>query len=223
MGSNEILFEDGRIAEVDVVICCTGYSRGFDLIPELQPAPKSPLGWVENQNSDGCSIPRLYQNIFPPTRGDSIAYLNNFTLPRGFFHIVDLAAMAVTQTWKNNPPLPSEEVMNEAIDAHHQWMTSLVKKETVMSDLAKDAWMKWAQEAAGTGVDEKLGYGLEGWKFWASDWKFCNLLMGGIESPLVDRVIGGKRKKWDGVRQAIADQNEEVEERARSASVLKKE
>ena len=223
IGSNKIEFEDGVVAEVDVVICCTGYSRGFDIIPELQPEPKTPLEWAENPNSDGRSLPRLYQNIFPPTRGDSIAYLNNFVLPRGFFHIADLAAMAVTQVWKNNPPLPSQEVMNEAIDAHHEWMVSLVKKETVITDLVKEEiWMKWVREIAGTGVDEMLGYGLGGWKFWLRDWKFCNMLMGGIESPLVDRVFDGKRKKWDGARQAIVNQNQEAEERSTRSNVLKK-
>jgi dimethylaniline monooxygenase (N-oxide forming) len=224
VSSNELEFEDGSVAEVDAVICCTGYSRGFDLIPELQPEPNIPLEWAENPNSDGRSLPRLYQNIFPPTRGDSIAYLNNFTLPRGFFHIADLAAMAVTQIWKNNPPLPSEEVMKEAIDAHHKWMISLVKKETVITDLIREEiWMKWIRETAGTGVDEKLGYGLEGWNFWFGDWRFCNLLMGGIESPLVDRIFDGKRKNWDDARQAIVNQNEEAEERARSNNVLKKD
>ena len=131
--------------------------------------------------------------------------------------------MAVTQTWKNNSPLPSQQVMNKAIDAHHEWMISLAQKETVITDLVREEiWMKWVRETAGTGVDEKLGYGLEGWKFWLGDWRFCNLLMGGIESPLVDRIFDGRRK-WDDARQVIVNQNEEAEERARNNNVLKKD
>lgn len=132
--------------------------------------------------------------------------------------------MAVVQTWKNNPPLPSQEIMNEAIDAHHEWMISLAQKESVITDLVREeVWMKWVRETAGTSTDEMLGYGLKGWSFWMRDWTFCNLLMGGIESPLVDRLFEGKRKRWDGARQAIIDQNEESKKRARSASSVKEE
>jgi dimethylaniline monooxygenase (N-oxide forming) len=131
--------------------------------------------------------------------------------------------MALVQTWKNNPSLPSQKVMNEDIDAHHNWMISLVQKETVITDLVTDEiWMKWMGETAGTHLDEMLGYGLPGWVFWLRDWRFCNLLMGGIESPLVDRLFDGKRKKWEGARQTIIDQNEEAEGSAKNEKALKK-
>jgi hypothetical protein len=34
-----------------------------------------------------------------------------------------------------------------------------------------------------------LGYGRERGKSWMKDWRFWNLLMGGIESPLVDKLF----------------------------------
>jgi dimethylaniline monooxygenase (N-oxide forming) len=143
IGPDEVVLEDGSIVEVDVVICCTGYPRGFELIPELQPEPNTPLDWISNSNSNDYSFPRLYQNLFCPIRGDTIAFLNNVTLPQGAFHIAELAAMAVVQTWKGDPPLLSQEVINKAIDAHHEWMTSLMQKETVMADLVlEDVWIK---------------------------------------------------------------------------------
>jgi dimethylaniline monooxygenase (N-oxide forming) len=78
------------------------------------------------------------------------------------------------------------------------------------------------RDTAGMRVDEMLGYGLKGWGFWLRDWKFCNLLMGGIESPLVDRQFEGKRKKWEDARRSIVEQNQEAEEKARGENMLKK-
>jgi dimethylaniline monooxygenase (N-oxide forming) len=62
-------------------------------------------------------------------------------------------------------------------------------------------------------VNEKLGYGLEGWKFWWSDRDFCNMLMTGVDSIHTARLFEGRtgsRRKWDGAKQAILEANNEV-------------
>lgn len=70
--------------------------------------------------------------------------------------------------------------------------------------------MKWANDAAGTGVNEYLGYGLKGWWFWLTNMRLCNVLMGGVYSPHLYRVFEGKRRKWDGAGAEIERVNEAV-------------
>lgn len=64
-------------------------------------------------------------------------------------------------------------------------------------------WTAWADRTAGTGVNEYLGWGWKGWKFWFQEPRFCSLLMGGIYSPHIYRYFDGKRKKWGGARAEI--------------------
>lgn len=74
-------------------------------------------------------------------------------------------------------------------------------------------WMDWVNEVAGTNLGQNLGYGLAGWKFWLSDRKFCNMLMDGLLSPHAYRLFAGKRKAWDGARDAIIAMNKDIEAR----------
>ena len=208
-GPNSITFADGTTEEVDVLICCTNYTRDFSLIPELRTTATD--AWSEKPKSDGEPLQKLYQNIFPPSHADSIAFLNNFAYPTGFMWIADLASMAVAQVWKGTSQLPSVEEMNQQIDKHHAWLTTLVDRETVASDFVQEeSWLHWCHDAAGTGVNENLGYRFAGWSFWARNMKLSNLLMGGVETPFTLRLFDGKRKKWDGTEQAIVIINSEV-------------
>jgi len=119
--------------------------------------------------------------------------------------------MAVAQVWKGTSQLPSVEEMNQQIDKHHAWLTTLVDRETVASDFVQEeSWLHWCHDAAGTGVNENLGYRFAGWSFWARNMKLSNLLMGGVETPFTLRLFDGKRKKWDGTEQAIVIINSEV-------------
>ncbi|KAJ3515503.1 hypothetical protein NM208_g14959 [Fusarium decemcellulare] len=72
-------------------------------------------------------------------------------------------------------------------------------------------WVAWANKAAGTQVNEHLGWGLAGWKFWFQDRAFYKLLMDGIYTPFIWRVFDGKRKKWDGAKAEIEKVNAYVE------------
>lgn len=60
-------------------------------------------------------------------------------------------------------------------------------------------WADWADQTAGTGVNEYLGWGWKRWKFWFQEPVFCSILMGGVYS----RAFDGKRKKWGGARTEV--------------------
>jgi dimethylaniline monooxygenase (N-oxide forming) len=71
-------------------------------------------------------------------------------------------------------------------------------------------WYTFLNSAAGTGVDENLGYGLKGWKFWMREGKLSNLMMRGVMTPYMYRVFDGRRRKWEGARDAIVAANEDA-------------
>jgi dimethylaniline monooxygenase (N-oxide forming) len=198
-GPHEVELHDGTRLEIDAVISCTGYAADFSLIPDLLPP-----------NMSGNSTPRLYHNIFPPSRADSVAFLNSFNYPTGWFPLVDLASMAVAQIWAGRSTLPSVSVMNDSIDRHSTWVSSLSKKEpdTLPADIIHEkSWTRWLHEMAGTGVNENLGYGAKGWRFWLRNFGLNNLVMG-FDTPIVLRLFDGKRKRWDGARDAIVRESE---------------
>ncbi|KAF7973664.1 hypothetical protein HWV62_14638 [Athelia sp. TMB] len=208
-GPSTVQFVDGTAVEADVVICCTGFTRDFSLVPALQ--PKVADAWSKLPNSDKQSLPRLFQNVFPVAHRDSIAFMNGFSYPTGFMWIADLASMAVAQVWKGTAALPAPAAMNKAIDAHHAWLVGLAEKDTVASDLVHEqSWLQWMHDAAGTGINENLGYGTTGLWHWAREPRLTSMIMGGVESPFVLRLFEGKRKAWEGARQAIVDINEEA-------------
>ena len=65
---------------------------------------------------------------------------------------------------------------------------------------------RWLNEAAGNRVNQCLGWGWEGWKFWFRERKLCHLILWGIDTPFVYRLFEGEegaRKAWDGAREAI--------------------
>ncbi|KAJ4288989.1 hypothetical protein N0V90_011331 [Kalmusia sp. IMI 367209] len=206
----QIELENGDTVEVDTIIFCTGYKPDFSILePEYDPTASTTKEWSESKGSNGKPLPRLYQNIFSLERPESLAFMGcvAFTFPA--FQIYDMATMALAQIWKGNTTLPSKSEMVKAVDHHHAWVCELAKSGSVYPGIVKPGpWMHWANVTAGTGIDENLGYGLKGWWFWLSDWKFCNLLMGGIYSPHMLRLFDGQRKKWDGARDAIIKANE---------------
>jgi len=70
-------------------------------------------------------------------------------------------------------------------------------------------------EIAGTGTDSYLGYGWKGWWFWVYDFRLCNLLMG-FDTPLAERLFAGKRKRWEGAREAIFREEQRAREITRT-------
>ena len=208
---NTVRFTYGsEVRDVDAVIYCTGFTRDFSLVPER--APGGTDEWSLLPNSDGVSLPRLFQSIFPVEDGESLVFLNNFTYSTGFMWIADLASVAVAQVSRGKSALPGREEMERSIDAHHTWLTGLARRERVKSDFVQEeSWLRWMNGAAGTGVFEMLGYAWKVWGFWMTEMRLSGLLVGGVETPFALSLFeGGKGRAWEGTREAVLRVSEEV-------------
>jgi dimethylaniline monooxygenase (N-oxide forming) len=213
LNSSTIQLDDDRTVEIDAIIFCTGYTSDFSIIsPNFDPstAPASTPTWSAAQGSNNKPCFKLYNNVFSPIAPSSLAFLGNVHFAIGGFLIFDLASMAIAQVWSNGSSLPSTTRMNNEIEKQHKWLADLAARGFNVSPGTVDAgpWMRAMNELAGTGVDEYLGYGWKGWWFWMWNRKFCNVLMGGLWSPCIYRVFGGKRKVWEGARGAVERVNE---------------
>ncbi|KAF2842659.1 FAD/NAD(P)-binding domain-containing protein [Patellaria atrata CBS 101060] len=199
--------DDGSCIKVDCIIACTGYTTDTSLVTNIR------TGALHSENKGG--LPRLYQNIFPPAYAHSLAFLDSWQLPTGICEAGDLCCMAITQIWKGASSLPAEEEMNRAIDDHYTWLRKVVPNERNASlyKVHEERWRRFLNDAAGTGVNENLGYGWRGWWYWLKNPSQCNLLMGGVDSPHILRLFDGKRKKWDGAAAAIQAVNDDYERR----------
>lgn len=203
-GPSTAVLSDGKEVEVEVVICSTGYDRNLSLVENMNLTDGTP----EEPGFRGKRLARLYQNIFPPKYANSVAYFNNIVHDVPMLSLADLAGMAVAQVWKGAAPLPSEDEMNRTIDKHIDWICNLAKDDTVYPEFLEEAtWHRWAHETAGTGILENLGYGLDGWRFWWRESKLCKLLLDGVDSTHMYRLFDGRRKKWDGAKDAILAAN----------------
>jgi dimethylaniline monooxygenase (N-oxide forming) len=208
-GPSSVQLSDGTTLEVDTIIWCTGYKTDFSFLnASYDPTKNITSAWAQSKGSNNKPLARLYQNIFSLRAPNSLAFLGTVAFPSPAFQAYDLATMAIAQVWKGASPLPGQAAMEEEVDAHHQWVISLAQRGTVYPGIVQPGpWMRWVNEAAGTGVNEMLGYGPKGWKFWWGDGKFCTMCYDGILSPHVFRVFEGKRKRWHGARQAIEKVN----------------
>ena len=158
-------------------------------------------------------LANLYQNIFPLEHADSVAYMNYYRLSVGAYTVADLTAMAIAQVWKGAYSLPSRENMEAEIDKQRAWAANLTKgcKTGLWPGILREGpWFQFLNAAAGTGINENLGYGWEGWKFWWKEKELCDVIMTGPNSPYVYRLFEGRRKKWDGAREAIVRLNEDA-------------
>lgn len=208
-GGRMVELIDGTLITADCIIWCTGYKASYEILDEdLNPTRNTTAAWTAAPGSNEKPLPRLYQNLFSLQEPQSLVFLGATTFPSPAFQLYDLATMAVAQVWKGNSSLPSKEDMERAVDAHHDWVCSLAQRATVYPGIVKPGpWMTWVNDAAGTGVNEMLGYGMAGWKFWWREKNFCRMLMDGICSPHIYRLFDGKRKRWDGAKNAILKAN----------------
>ncbi|CZR42675.1 flavin depend monooxygenase that catalyses the oxidation of rubrofusarin to 9-hydroxyrubrofusarin [Fusarium proliferatum ET1] len=213
-GPREIELTDGKRLDVDTIIWCTGYEADFSLLdPSVDPTRNTTPKWAEAIGSRGKPLPRLYQNVFSLDYPDSLAFMGNLLVATSAFPISDICTMAIAQIWKENSPLPSIDEMNRATDKHHETICKLANRGSVVPGwLRQSDWLAWADKAAGSHVYEHLGWGLKGWKLWWNDRALYRMLMDGIFTPFVWRVFDGegKRKKWDGAREAIEKVNAEL-------------
>ncbi|KAF6828212.1 hypothetical protein CMUS01_08666 [Colletotrichum musicola] len=218
VGPKEVELDDGRIVEVDAMIYCTGYNPDFGMLdPKADPTSRPPTRWRKVKGSRGKPYLRLYKNVLSVEYPESLAFMGCVALSAGAFQIFDLASMAVVQLWKGGSPLPHRGEIEREVADHEDWIIGLAEKESVHAQMVQGhSWLEWADRTAGCGVNEYLGWGWEGWRFFLQEPELCGLLMGGLYSPHIYRFFDGKRKKWDGAR-------EEIERVNRTPCVKRKE
>ncbi|KAF2257729.1 hypothetical protein CC78DRAFT_538321 [Lojkania enalia] len=211
-GEMTVELTDGTIIAIDCIIWCTGYKGDYGILDgDFDPTRNTSPAWSAAPGSNEKPLPRLYQNLFSLQEPLSLVFLGAAAFPSPAFQLYDLATMAVAQVWRGNSSLPSQEEMERAVDTHHDWVCSLAQRATVYPGIVKPGpWMTWVNDAAGTGVNEMLGYGIAGWTFWWREKGFCEKLMDGICSPHIYRLFDGKRKKWDGAKEAILKANNAI-------------
>ncbi|KAF9880506.1 dimethylaniline monooxygenase 2 [Colletotrichum karsti] len=215
-GPKSIEFEDGTILDdVDSVICCTGYKGDFDLVPFIETSKPETDG--KGHPYGGAPMHRLYMNMFPPAHADSIAILaySAFGKNNGF-SFSDVTSMAVSNIWRgvSADMIPPRPEMERAIDRHQQWVAGRWYQENRFDPSAVKQWefQGFLHKAAGTGM-ENLGWGWRGWVSWFKDPYMCYLINHGVETAHAFRFFEtGKRRTWDGARDAIIHMNKLVKQ-----------
>ncbi|RMZ85640.1 hypothetical protein DV737_g619, partial [Chaetothyriales sp. CBS 132003] len=220
---------DGKLVEVDAIIYCTGYHVDYSIVGEFDPFLDTRHTDLSDDSSEQSElpasslskpvrleppIPRLYQNLLSLAHPDSLAFLGTAAIQAAIFPLYDLATMAIGQLWKPGAQqLPPRSEMNGWVRKHLAWAETIRARGPFNSRLvfAPD-WEAWMESTAGTRVSEYLGYGPSGWAYWVKDRKFCNLLMDGLYTPHIHRLFDsrGKRKTWDGAREAIIKINDAI-------------
>lgn len=221
-GHIELANEEILLA-VDTIILCTGYQYDYSLVPQsISPIRDTNHQWEASGVSNGRPLPRLYQGILSLEYPDSLAYLGVSEYPSPQMPLNDLITMAIAQIWKGAYELPSREDMEVEVDNRHAWLlefTTMDGPSILPGRMKVGPWMEWLHEVAGTGVNEKLGYGLNGWLYWLTNTSYCRSLMNGVNSPHLWRLFDGRRKAWDGAREAILRVNEEARTRKQQSSL----
>lgn len=212
VGEKSVELEDGTVVEgVDAVVLCTGYRADWKVAPWVERSRPRGLGYK------GPDMYRLWMNLFPPAYADSCAMLcwSAFGKNNGF-SFADVTAWAVSAVWRGVEPLPERGAMETWVDRHHRWVVEWAWKRDPLSfdpSMVKQwEFQGWLHRAAGTGM-ENLGWGWKGWKFWWKDREMYALMNHGAETAHGFRYFDGgegRRKKWEGAREAIIHVNEEV-------------
>lgn len=215
LGPNEIELLDGTVlADIDAVLLCTGYRGDLSVADETVLETSVPTAHGYHAAPDGgAPMHRLWMNMFPPRYADSLAMLcySAFGKSNGF-SFADVTSMAVSNVFRGAHPLPSTADMNRWVDEHQAWVASRWKLERSVDPSMVKQWefQRWLHEAAGTGMENLSWMGWKGWKFWWEDRKMYNLMAHGIETAHMYRYFEtGKRRTWEGAREAILRLEEE--------------
>ncbi|KAK3349598.1 flavin-containing monooxygenase 9 [Lasiosphaeria hispida] len=212
-GPKTVEFADGTVLnDVDAVVLCTGYSADWSAV-----AP-----WIETSLPQGASVEytgpemqRLWMNMFPARYADSAVLLcySAFGKNNGF-SFGDVTAWAVSNVWRGVEKLPARHEMEQWIDEHQRWVAEkcwAVDDKCDTSMVRQWEFQGWLHRTAGTGM-ENLGWGWKGWAFWWRDRKMYGLMNDGLETAHAFRYFEtGRRRTWDGARDAILHANEVVQ------------
>ncbi|KAK1754238.1 flavin-containing monooxygenase 9 [Echria macrotheca] len=214
-GPRSVEFADGTVLDnIDAVVLCTGYEADW-----------APVGAVVETDTvppvkgyAGPPLRRLWMNLFPPAYADSCVMLcySAFGKNNGF-SFGDVTAQAVSNVWRGVERVPDREAMERQVDAHHAWVArQWLEDEHVDPSMVRQwEFQGWLHEAAGTGLDKYLGwFSWEAWKFWWRDRELYNMMAHGPETAHAFRFFDtGKRRTWEGARDAIVHVNEVVRSR----------
>lgn len=214
LGPKKVELLDGMILEdIDAVLLCTGYKADLDILDgAVETSIPTSYGYSRAPDG-GAPMYRLWMNLFPPRYADSLAMLcySAFGKSNGF-SFADVTSMAVSNVFRGVHPLPSLTEMNKWVDEHHGWVASRWKLEHTVEPSMVKQWefQRWLHESAGTGMENLSWMGWKGWKFWWKDRKMYNLMANGLETAHMYRYFEtGKRKRWDGAKEAILKLEEE--------------
>jgi dimethylaniline monooxygenase (N-oxide forming) len=204
--------EDGEI-ECDAVILATGSKFDYSFLsPEADPTAFPTPEWDAHPNSQGLQYAILYRTLFHPEHVDSLAF---FGPCRGFtfaaFNNADVVSQAIGQMWSGRYPLPTRAEVDQWCADNYRFSLNQIQAHRVPKlGSPGTAFERWLNEVAGTGLNEKIGWGVEGWKFWWNDRQLYNLIMNGVFTPYVYRLWEGRaggRKTWERAREMIFKAN----------------
>ena len=205
--------DQGEIDNIDVVIFATGAYFDYSILSDEANPTKYPVPeWDKSEHKNELSFPRLYQTLFSTEFPKSLAFIGPC---RGFsfaaFPNSDLAAQAIARMWSGAYPLPSKLEMDVWCDENYDRALKQIKTWRIPKTGADPvAFERWLNDAAGNGVNEALGWGWKGWKFWWNNRELYGLIMNGVSTPFVYRLFEGKersRKQWQGAAEAIYKAN----------------
>ncbi|KAK4495446.1 hypothetical protein PRZ48_013777 [Zasmidium cellare] len=213
VNGNTLTFsDDSTLSDIDAIIFTTGHRSDYTYLPStIDPTRNPPAEWSSLPGSDSRPLPRLYQGIFSLDHPHSLAFLG--TSPFSFQACLnyDISSLAVAQIWAGNSSLPSSTDMSAHVDAQHASILKIARTgELANVNLRNNwEWFKWCDDVAGLGIVKRVGYGVEGWKFWLRDRALCKLVMDGLLSPHLMRLFEeGKRRSWEGARGEVFRVNE---------------
>ena len=215
IGPRRVELNDGEQIDVDAMICCTGYRNDFSIIDRrYDPSIDPPAAWSQAPGSKDRPLPRLYQNVFSLEKPDSLAFVGCVWFASGSFCIADIASMCIAQVWVGKSTLPGPEEMSRWTDRQTDRMVGLAHRGTpVVASVPQADWLRWADETAGAGLYERMGWGRKGWWFWWTDRELYGIVMDGVLTSASWRLFDeGKRKPWPEARGEIVRLNREAQE-----------
>lgn len=227
VGPRSIELDDGTIlGDVDAIVFCTGYRLDLRWLGKHDPTNLTPDAASPTYD---YSAPRLYRNILSHDAPDSLAFIGLSLIFHPAFPMADLNSAALAQIWKRPEDMPSKAEIEDQYRRNLKWralITSLpnhVGKGPPPLQVETGEHLMWAQKMAGTRLDEHLQWNsLQAWKFWWEDRELSKLLYDGIYSPYAYRLFdsNGRRKKWDGAREAIVKMNADVRARVKNGTLF---
>jgi dimethylaniline monooxygenase (N-oxide forming) len=214
LGPKTVELTDGRILEdIDSIIYCTGY----DICVPFLAQEYNPYEVVGD-------TPKLFHGTFslhPDIEvRDSIAFIGHGAAHFPGFVLHELNAMAISQTWLGNSPLPSYEKMLQWHKNWIKWINDLLARQKMVSTfyvlfIPLADHLQWLNTQAGTELFEHFSWtSWKSWQFWWNEPKLYKKCKGVLMSPSLWRLFEtGKRKSWAKARDQIWYDNQFAEKR----------